>query len=379
MASNPQYAQNFYLASLNASIDASNNLTVATFPPSVNTVNFTDYSANAICRMKLSVAKNMFQFWAKSADISQNSLQDLVFRTMYDPSSGWAYLDSSANPMSLDFTLGTIVTYSDPSNICIYTDSSSGQVCQTLLPNDYLRYLAYLIFGSPNGTINFTNSPAVLSSVNNQSKLALNKTLKGLTAYTATDENSSTNFQNNNKIYNYNSYFVNTGNYYSTYGSADEVNSNKLKNPSSTIFQQIRTNVPSRIENINPQTEKIQSDTGGNANATNGAWYKMPLIAGDSIYFVLSINIPTGQKAKDGNTPLNNTIRKYRIRMFIEDDNVIANQTGDTVNNNNIVYGQFSTSSIVKVDYSYADYSNNSNDANDVAPPGSTTQGHQIN
>ena len=54
---------NFYLAGLSTTVIPS---TAATFFGINNTSNFSDYSANVICRMKLSVAQNMFQFWSKS-------------------------------------------------------------------------------------------------------------------------------------------------------------------------------------------------------------------------------------------------------------------------------------------------------------------------
>jgi hypothetical protein len=363
-------AQNFYLAGLSTNV---NPTTPATFFSPVLPVNFTDYSANAICRMKLSVAKNMFQFWSKSADLSQNSLADLAFRVMYDPSSGFAVNDSSANPMSLDFTLGTIVTWSDPSNLQMNVFSQNGSNYQTLFPQAYLRYLAYLIFQNPDATSNFLNPTAVMDSVNSQSKSSLDATLKGLTAYVYTNSNGVSTSDNIGRQWNYLNYQVDPQTY-NVISSVSPTNpTTNDSNPSSRIFQQIRTNVPSRISNINPITEKIVDAS--SSTYPNGAWYKMPFVAGDSIYFILTINVPTNQK-NSNETSLANTPRKYRIRMFIMDDQVLTSQTTDG-NTNPIPYGLFGIypngNSKVSVGYSYADTISNGttiDDANDIKPPG---------
>lgn len=361
--------QNFYLTALGTSVTPG---TVATFFPSVYPINFTDYSANAICRMKLSVAKNMFQFWASSAELSSNSLSDLVFRTMYDPSSGLSLVsDQSSNPMSVDFTLGSIVTWSDPTNINSYTTSQG--TFQTLMPQDYLRFLAWVLFGNPNLTTNFLNGTAVESSFNSQAKLALSSTLAGITAY-----NYGNYLTNNLKQYTYNGYQVNIGTFIPNPQSTPVDFSS---NPASQIFQQIRTNAKDRIEAMTPSAERIEYTY--NNGSINGAWYKMPFKSGDSIYFVLTANLPQGQTGipvgKGG------TVRKYRVRMYIMDDtpdpttkqSLLSSQTQDS-GRYPINFGSFNvypnTNSLINFGYSYADTTNSSNqivdDPNDIAPTG---------
>lgn len=356
---------NFYLAGLSTSVTPT---TSATFFPPINPVNFTDYSANAICRMKLSVAQNMFQFWSKSADLSGNSLADVVFRTMYDPSSGFNTNDASANPLSNDFTTGSIVTWSDISSANINLFTLNGSQYQTLFPQGYLRFLSWLIFGNANLTTNFLNPASVMSSVDSNSKIALNDTLKGLTSYVYT-ANGITLSNNKGRQYNYEDYAVDP-NTFLINTSTKLPNSNG--NPSSQIFQQIRTNAVNRIQNINPATSKIVDAS--NSTYPNGAWYKMPFIAGDSIYFILTVNVPTNQVGSDGNTALTNTPRKFRIRMYIMDDNDLNLQTRDS-NNNPINYGAFNiyptANSLVTSGYSYADsVANNQLDPNDIKTPG---------
>ena len=51
-------AQNFYLSGFSTNVNVGQ---AATFFSVVNPENFTDYSANVICRMRTSVAQNMFQ------------------------------------------------------------------------------------------------------------------------------------------------------------------------------------------------------------------------------------------------------------------------------------------------------------------------------
>lgn len=353
---------NFFLAGLSTSVTPSIS---ATFFPPINPVNFTDYSANAICRMKLSVAQNMFQFWSKSADLSTNSLSDIVFRTMYDPSAGFNTTDASANPLSNDFTTGSIVTWSDISNANINLFTLNGSQYQTLFPQGYLRFLSWLIFGNADFTVNFLNPASVMSSVDTNSKIALNTTLNNLSAYAY----SSATSNNKGRQYNYEDYVVDPNTFLINM-------SNKLPNsngnPSSQIFQQIRTNAVNRIQNINSATSKIADAS--NATYPTGAWYKMPFIAGDSIYFILTINVPTNQVGSDGSTLLGNTPRKFRIRMYIMDDNELNLQTRDS-NNNPITYGAFNiyptANSLVTSGYSYADtVANNQLDPNDIKTPG---------
>jgi hypothetical protein len=356
---------NFYLAGLSTNVTPT---TAATFFPPVNPINFTDYSANAICRMKLSVAQNMFQFWTRSADLSSNSLADIVFRTMYDPSSGFNINDASANPLSNDFTRGSIVTWSDPSNANINLFTLNGSQYQTLFPQSYLRFLSWLIFGNANLTSNFLNPTPVMSSVDSNSKLALNNTLKGLTAYVYT-VNGVTTSNNVGRQYNYEDFVVDPNTF--LINTANKL-PNSNGNPSSQIFQQIRTNAVNRIQNINPATSKIVDAS--NATYPNGAWYKMPFIAGDSIYFILTINVPTNQVGSDGTTNLINTPRKFRIRMYIMADNDLNLQTVDS-NNNPINFGAFNiypaANSLITSGYSYADtVANNQLDPNDIKTPG---------
>ena len=207
-----------------------------------------------------------------------------------------------------------------------------------------------------------------MSSVDINSKLALNNTLKGLTAYVYT-VNGVTTSNNKGRQYNYEDFLVDPNTF--LINTANKL-PNSNGNPSSQIFQQIRTNAVNRIQNINPATSKIADAS--NATYPNGAWYKMPFISGDSIYLILTINVPTNQVGSDGNTSLINTPRKFRIRMYIMDDNDLNLQTVDT-NNHSIVHGAFNIypqgNSLVTSGYSYADtVANNQLDSNDIKPPG---------
>jgi hypothetical protein len=344
---------NFYLVGLSTTVTPG---TAASFFGINNTSNFADYSANVICRMKLSVAQNMFQFWSKSADLSSNSIADLVFRTMYDPSAGFNINDASATPMSLDFTKGSIVTWSDPSNAYINFFTSNNSSYQTLFPYDYLRYLSWVIFNNANLTTQFLNSTAVMSSVDSNSNLALNNTLKGLSAY------SNPSFQ-----YNYTNIPVDPTSFFLT--ELPPVNANS--NPSSQIFQQIRNTASNRITSINPATSKIANAP--TSSYPNGAWYKMPFSAGDSIYFLLTVNTPINQKSSNGTTNITPNSRIYRFRMYIMDDSVLSLQTQDNISNN-ITFGSFNIyptpNSLVGAGYSYADPSPNTIDPNDIQEPG---------
>lgn len=370
-------ALNFYLPGLSTTTASVLN---AEFYPVIETKNadVLDYSANAICRFPLEVAQNMFQFWASSSEISQNSLSSLAFRVWHDASSG--AVDSgnevNAQPMSLDFVNGAIVTWVDPSTQVNYINSSktykwtdsSGTTLQSLLPHDYLRYLAAKIFinseTDANGNTVITMNPdsekildnteAVMNSVSTRSRIALEQKLDGLSASSIST-----------RMYNYNHIKIQPSTmtpYTSNTGVGQENNVGASNNPAGIIFQQIRNKNINRI-NTYDSTAGLISTT----SAPAGAWYKMPFIEQDSIYFTLGIRDPSGQILGSGIGVINEEIRKYRIRLYLLSQTSINGLSGGS--GFNYTYGTMTPMTRVEDGYSWTGITEGNSRPNDEMPP----------
>jgi hypothetical protein len=350
--------QDFYLAAFNATTTSVKN---ALFYPKLETTNFSDYSANAICRMPLSIAKNIFQFWARYSDISLNDLgSDIVFRFWFDASAGDDINGNpeQAYPLSLDFVKGAIVTWVDPSSVPLVDGTpvptnlwtENGQSYNSTLPRDYLRYLAYKVFTNPNLEDIFSNETEVLNSIDTRARAAFDIRLDNL---------SSSN--SNTRNYSWDNYeiLLESFNRTTTKQPASE-------NPSSTVFQQMQNKSPERFNtNANFELADVQSPLPKVGDAS-GAWYKMPFVDGDSIYFILAITDGSGQLDNFGSVIPVST-RKYRIRMLLVDDDLIDNPAVDGASQADVTYGIVGAYTKFSAGYSYTNIQSGTN-KDDEAP-----------
>jgi hypothetical protein len=181
------------------------------------------------------------------------------------------------------------------------TGASLDPSSQMQVSQDYLRYLARSIFGTPAGVDLFYNETQVVDEINTSlnsiwNTSIVNGILKDIS--TGTPNNGDT---------------IPPGN--DPHLKTDLVNGNKYldnsdpagayKNVSQTIFNQLLTQQPGRFTT---DGNGLISDTGDHQ--------QIPLIAGDSISFSVQITPAAGQESiVSGTTNIDS--RTYRIKMIL--------------------------------------------------------------
>jgi hypothetical protein len=216
-------------------------------------------------------------------DVSAN---DILYRVYYNAA------DSSNAPLSPLFVSGAIVTATAP-------NTNPYNLNRRYLPQDYLRYLALKLFNTTKGVDLFANEIAVLMSVDVRCKVALNARLSALTGETP------------GAIARDRSDFKVTMDVTSPNGPATIIDGtyDPTANPSKKILRQIMQNDAQRL------------DLSGNAfdSDASGNWYKMPFVAGDKLYFPITITSPDDQSELVGPRSVNIENRTYLIKCIVTD------------------------------------------------------------
>jgi hypothetical protein len=202
--------------------------------------------------------QSLFQFQTDSTDINDISLNDIKYKVVY----------TSSDPIS-------------PLGIDIDTSSnvSSGAIANTAglnqnLTYDYVRFLAFKLFGTHLGVDLFNNEATLRSSLNYKFKYQLDYILSNSTGYEFPTD------------------FVDPNN-----GITGTV--------MSSILFQIINNSPERLADITAYEVGVDATSGE-------TWYKMPLLAGDKIYFRLTVEPHVDQSTTTTNATVTN--RVYLIR-----------------------------------------------------------------
>ena len=200
--------------------------------------------------------QEIFQFQTDSTDIDDISLNDIKYKVVYTPS----------NPiLPFDIDIDT------SSNVASGAIAGSAGLNYNLT-YDYVRFLAFKLFGTHLGVDLFNNESALRASLNLNFKTALHDALMELNGVELPTDFSTP-----------------------IYGT--------------TIMQQmllqITKNAPSRLNNI-PSLEVGQDPI------TNETWYKIPFLAGDKVYFNLTVVPHVDQSTTTTNATVTN--RVYLIR-----------------------------------------------------------------
>jgi hypothetical protein len=193
--------------------------------------------------------QNLFQFQSDSTDITDVSVNDLKYKVVY----------SSASPI---LPLGVDIDTS--SNVAVGAIASNSGLNYNLT-YDYVRFLAQSLFGTHLGTDLFNNEAAIRSSLNLKFKTALDTML--------TTDNG----------------VVKT--------SADDTYMRGA-------LLQILNYLPERLSDIT--TLQVGADGSGQM------WYKIPFVAGDKIYFNLTVQPAVDQSSATTGATVNN--RVYLVR-----------------------------------------------------------------
>lgn len=219
-------SESFYLSQLDVAVTSSS----ATLSGS-SSVSF-DGSANVSVSIPLATFKSLFQYHTDSADVTDASNVDVLFRTVYS---------TSASPLGLDIDTSALVGTGAIDTSAI---SSVNHVT-----HDYVRYLAQMLFNTHLGVDLFNNEEALRSSLNASFKTQLNTVLLDLNDDGVTDQEGTS--------------------------------------PSRTIFNQLIANQPSRFNDIVAYQSEVVNDK---------QWYYMPGIVGDKFYFLLRVSSASDQQ-----------------------------------------------------------------------------------
>jgi hypothetical protein len=195
-----------------------------------------------------SLMMNLFQFQSDSVDINDISVNDIKYRVVY----------SSASPI---LPLGVDIDTS--SNVAVGAIASNSGLNYNLT-YDYVRFLAQELFGTHLGTDLFNNETALRSSLNSKFKIALD------TMLTTDNEVVKT--------------------------SADDTYMRGA-------LLQILQHLPDRLADITTLQVGVVNDE---------TWYRMPFVAGDKIYFNLTVQPAANQSTATTGAAVSN--RVYLIR-----------------------------------------------------------------
>jgi hypothetical protein len=253
----------FYLNS--EFLTTATGLTAGTVTSGATTDNTTLYDCKAGCNITLATAQSLFQFQTDSLDMNDTAKDDILYKLNYT---------TSTTPLTSDFITNTIMTNG---GISIANATKN-------IPNDFLGYVANAIFGTPKGVDLFTNEETVLASIQTQSVAAFNTKLLELAGHGALT---------------YTDLPVDLTATPRTIGTTAVVNGN----PSKKIFDHIMTSQNTRFADIT----SYEIDSTG--------WFKMPILVGDSINFVLSITSPNDRSITGSTTAITN--RRYQIKMTV--------------------------------------------------------------
>ena len=216
-------------------------------------------------------------------DVSAN---DILYRVYYNAA------DSSNAPLSSLFVSGAIVTATAP-------NTNPYNLNRRYLPQDYLRFLALRLFNTTKGVDLFANETQVLMSVDERCKVALNARLSALTGETP------------GAIARDRSDFKVTMDVTSPDGPSTIIAGtlDTTANPSKKILRQIMQNDAQRLDLTGAA---FGADASGN-------WYKMPFVAGDKLYFPITIQAPANQGSLVGPRDVTIENRTYLMKCIVTD------------------------------------------------------------
>jgi hypothetical protein len=163
-------------------------------------------------------------------------------------------------------------------------------VANDTLGKDFLRDLARQLFGTYLGADLFTNEDVVVGNINSGCDQVANTIVTLLTSIDKTNGviNGISTDASGNKYLN--------DNFFST------------SNISRELFNQLMTVAPGRFQNIH---------TNYRYNATDDGYYKMPIIAGDTIAFKITVAPASGQMSSVPTTQSELSSRTYTVVLTV--------------------------------------------------------------
>lgn len=230
-------AQVFYLSELDIDVDAS-LAEMAGYEPA-------SFVGDATAEFDLPVEflRELFQYHTDASDVDDMVPTDTLYKLNYAPTS---------TQITSNFILNTIVTENRQDSNAVAQD----------LARDYVRYIAKKLFNTVMGVDLFDNETELRANLHTSCRTALHTKLCGIAGYGPLDSDGKGP------------------------GTEGEVS----PNPSYKLLQEIIHFVPERLNDPTisfvPVDGQIDSET---------EWFKMPLIAGDVICFLLNVDADPAQ------------------------------------------------------------------------------------
>lgn len=250
-------AQVFYLSELDITVDAS--------LAKMSGFESEPFTADATAEFDLPVAflRELFQYHTDASDVDDFKLTDTLYKLAYVPKT---------NEITSNFIEKTIVTAGNQ-------DSTAGAQD---LARDYVRYLAYKLFRHTAGVDLFDNEFELRANLHSECRNQLDRNLAGIAGSGPLDASGI---------------------------SPTLQNTVALPNPAYKLLQEIIHFVPERL-NASDISFELASGSG------NDKWFKMPLVAGDAICFLLHVDAHVDQLTVI-NSPANVDIPQwtYLIKM----------------------------------------------------------------
>lgn len=274
----PTAGENFFLSAFDTTISA----TKMTLPEGSDTSAFgADVYANI--NIDVAFAQTWFQFWTDAIDINNVDEDDLLFKLdtlssgIVSPAEAKPYFDYIGDSTTPEYSLGLGLGL-DFSGVG-YDFSGTALETRNKVADEFIRYIAYNVFGTADGVDLFNNEIATRNALINDSKAQFLNKYNEFMGPSASPH-----------IY--------------TYGATDVSGSIF---PTTLIFKQIMSNQPARF---------IDALSGTGTYAIGDGWYKMPLMVGDKLFFKLTIQPDAAQKSfLSGSTAIAD--RTYRIRLTL--------------------------------------------------------------
>jgi hypothetical protein len=226
----------FYLSDLDIIADASQALMAG-----IDTTVFTA-DATAEFDVPLTFLRQLFQYHSDASDVDNVDADDTLYKVSYATSS---------TQITSNFITNTIVT----------SNKQDANAPLQDLARDYVRYLAYKLFNTPQGVDLFDNETELRTNLNLECRNKMHAKLLDL----------------------------------ADHGILDAASSNP--NPALKLLKQIIKQAPGRLSGGDPANTADPWHIVSGTVAGENAWYEMPLVVGDSICFKLKVVADPGQNS----------------------------------------------------------------------------------
>lgn len=254
--------KDFYLDQLNIDLSA----VLLTIPDGDDTDAFTA-NCDASLNCPVAFAQHFLQFHTDGIDVDDLNTNDLRFRTFHIPHADGAAL-GNIDPITYYNSRNVLVAEAVTTANAIEFYGSNGVIIDRLkVHRDSARHISKEIFGTSAGVDIFTNERAYCLDLLQKSVSAFVARLDTLSSKEAKWNNEGTDPDLNN-------------------------------HPSKMAFKQMIQNFPERFATLTPHAYDATGTTMDvDASGTSTVWYYMPFLAGDKLYFKLTVNADEGQGA----------------------------------------------------------------------------------